>query len=129
MFHLTKDELYRKALIIKDLDECKNRIEDEVRVLRERLRGMVAKVNEQVALYNSAAQAAQDFAEEVGARMREEHDEKSETWQESDWGMEVSDFISGWENFSSDQLDNLDIEVTEYDIDHCAFVDLEEIAS
>lgn len=55
------------------------------------------------ALFGVLVTEAESFRDEVASRLREEWDEKSERWQESDRGQEVGDFIDSWESadFSS----------------------------
>ena len=54
--------------------------------------------------YGEALSYVEEDVQSIGATMREEWDEKSEKWQESDRGVEASDAIDGLENFSMDDL-------------------------
>jgi hypothetical protein len=54
--------------------------------------------------YSEALSYVEEDVQSIGATLREEWDEKSEKWQESDKGIEASDGIEAMENFSMDDL-------------------------
>ncbi len=45
--------------------------------------------------------------EEIGERLREEYNDKSETWQESDKGAQVNEFIDNWLGVEVDDVDEI----------------------
>lgn len=51
--------------------------------------------------YSSAVEKAKDFASVIAERSREEFDEKSEKWQESDRGHAANEWIEKWEDDGS----------------------------
>lgn len=71
-----------------------------------------------------AVSNAETFRDEVATRFRDEYNEKSEKWVESDKGNEVDGFISEWESVSFDEP-NLD-EPLELELENYAEV-LEEL--
>ena len=48
---------------------------------------------------------AEEFRDSVASRLRDEFDEKSEKWQESETGEAASAFIDEWENVSFDDFE------------------------
>jgi len=69
--------------------------------------------------YNEALKDAMAECEKVASDFRNEFEDKSESWQDSDRGQEVAEMIGAWE-----QLD-FDREVDLPDIDMDQFNDLE----
>ena len=55
-----------------------------------------------------AIEETETFRDEIATRLRDEYDEKSEKWQESDKASEVDSMISDWENasFEEPELEN-----------------------
>ena len=54
--------------------------------------------------YSEAISYVEEDVQSIAATLREEWDEKSEKWQESDRGIEASDAIDALESFSMDDL-------------------------
>lgn len=129
-FELTKAEAEERQKHISELEKLQSEIENEMRVAREKITAALAVVNARIADFNSAMEAARNFAEEFAARMREGFDERSEAWQAGDRGSEVEGFISGWEGvaFMSD-LDDVAVEINDPEPDFSEFSDTDESAS
>jgi len=62
-----------------------------------------------------ALSETKEFVEEVASRMRDEYDEKSEKWQESDTASEIDEMINEWENADFEEPDLTDPGSLEFD--------------
>jgi hypothetical protein len=51
--------------------------------------------------FHTAVEVLQTFATSVGERFRLEFNDKSDRWQESDYGVTVNEFICEWENLAA----------------------------
>jgi hypothetical protein len=60
--------------------------------------------------YNEAIEAARNFVNGIAEPAREEYDNKSEKWQESEKGVEAGRWISEWEEIN---LEDADIDLPE----------------
>jgi len=58
--------------------------------------------------YNDVSSDLTSFLDEIASRLRDEYDEKSEKWQESDAAMEVDQLIENWESCSIDLIEDVD---------------------
>lgn len=65
--------------------------------------------NETVENYNDAMNETKSFVESVGEGLRNDYDDKSERWQESDAGQAANDMIPEWEEFDPDPLERIEV--------------------
>lgn len=86
-FKLTKQETAEQANLVEELREAFSKAQDEIRS------------------YNELVEKARNYTETVAARMREEFDGKSETWQEGDRGQEAEGLINEWEGVDLREVD------------------------
>lgn len=88
-----------EAAFREEIEDLETTLAD---LIRERIHKLSAKAGEIV----TAAEACKTFAEGRAADWRDEHGEKSESWQESEKGSSVDSWISSWE--SPPELDTSD---------------------
>lgn len=109
-FKLTKEQSLRWDKLHTNLqveqDELTQAIERVNAAIAATVSGLQAYVDD----YNAAINEAKEFLEEVAGDWRSEFDEKSEGWQESDKGQEVSDQLESMENYSPEEFELADIE-------------------
>lgn len=94
-----------EELETKDTDLQNSEKEEEKAKIVSEFNILLANIREQV--------------ETIAEEFRSDYDNKSETWQDSDRGQEVDDFICQWENLELEDLtldefgdpENLDFEV------------------
>lgn len=108
-FKLTKEEQKARDAHLVELQEKWQDIEQAVEKGREAINEAFAHVCSAISAYNEARNAADTWREEVASRLRGEYDDKSETWQESDRGQEVSAFVDEWENIENSEVDEPEI--------------------
>jgi hypothetical protein len=97
MLRLLKSEVERKAYLVSKLKD----LEESIKPLLEEYNGIIGSINE--------------FAENIKQRQQDYYDDRSESWQESDRGMEYECWKDEWDSFY--ELDEIE----------CPdFVDIEE---
>jgi phosphosulfolactate phosphohydrolase-like enzyme len=101
---LTKKESNQKHAFVTTL----RNIETDVAALLTKGPAVIDVINARVEKYNECLEDATSFVEEIASRLRDEFDEKSEKWQESERGSEIGEFIYEWENVSLDTADKID---------------------
>jgi hypothetical protein len=107
-FKLTKEEeVDRKRLAdnVKEAAELFGAAVDEANQAISDALDLVERGREG---YAKAISEAQDFADNVGARLREEFDEKSETWQNGEAGTAAEEVVSSWESLSLEEPDEIE---------------------
>ena len=72
--------------------------------LREVAAGL-AILNALIDLHNADIARARHFVEEIAAELRDEYDQKSERWHESDAGQQAEAMIQAWENASLEDVE------------------------
>lgn len=110
-FKLNKSELSRRDEILNDL---RTRLDSLSALLDKPIPTEIPnKVMEAAATFTVVLTEAEDFRDEVATRLRDEYDEKSEFWQDSDRGMNVYEMLEQWEgaDFSDCGLDILNPEL------------------
>lgn len=75
-------------------------LDDDVRATMEKV---FEELNKAIQSYNELANEIAQFTEDIAGDRRSEFDDKSESWQESDKGQAVNDFIESWEQFSIEE--------------------------
>lgn len=76
---------------------CVTEIDREIALVPNRLREAVADLNRLLVNYVAAANAANKFVESTGSDLRDDFDNKSDRWKESDAGIAADEMISAWE--------------------------------
>jgi hypothetical protein len=63
------------------------------------------RLDQAYADYNGVISTAEDLMSDITGRLRSEWDEKSETWQQSDRGIDAEGWVSQFEEITFTQLD------------------------
>lgn len=113
-FKLTKDEQKDKDTHTADLRGDWGKVEDAKSLAESVIQRALDDLKQAVETFKATAERAEAFRDEVATRLREEFDDKSETWQEGEKGQEASAFVESWESASC-EVD--DMEVPELDLD------------
>lgn len=108
-FKLTKTELARRDEICKDLRTNL----DKLSAVIDDPESTIGQKSEAASMFTVVMTEAEEFREEIASRFRDEYDDKSESWQESDRGSEIGEMIDEWEN--ADLFCGLDINEPETD--------------
>jgi len=111
-FKLTRSEATRKENLVEEL-RTKAETLLELQTKETPLETLTTALAELLVVINET----EDLREEVASRLRDEFDEKSEKWQESDKAGEVNEFIEEWENvsFNEPELGNpAEVELEDY---------------
>lgn len=96
---LTKTEISDRDSFVQDL-----------RTHLEKLSDLLEKqedITQHAALCSVVIDEVESFRDDVATRLREEFDDKSEKWQDSDAGQDAGAFIDEWEqnDFSDSEID------------------------
>lgn len=116
-FALTKTESADLKKHIEALTVADNRLIEALDVYNAAVRDAYAKLAERIEEFNGHAQAAKSFCEDIANERREEFDNRSDKWRESDAGSEAEAWISEWEGIelddvSVDEPEDITIETT-----------------
>jgi hypothetical protein len=112
-FKLTRSEQNRRDELVSELQSHLSLLETAINQDPPDSK----QISTNAALFVVSLEEAEQFREEVAERLREEFDERSEKWQESDKGDEVSSFIDEWESadFSDPGVDLMDPDISGLD--------------
>jgi hypothetical protein len=88
-------------------EDIKTAVQDANTAIAEAAREVTSKTEE----YNVIVKEVEEWKDNLANEWREAFDAKSEAWQEGDNGSQADEFISEWENLTTDELD--DVEATE----------------
>ena len=119
-FKLTKAESAEREQVLQQLNDAWTAYEDELSKAKEAIQAVYDSLNAKLGDYRTAIEEATRVSEEIGNRLREEWDGKSEKWQESDAGTSANEMVEQWENAQFDEVEDLtppDIE--DVNSDHC----------
>lgn len=97
MFKLTKEERADKASLEVEL---KNAIDNVTETTDD----------ETIDAYNQVASKIEGFLVDVSNRLRDEFDEKSDKWLESDAASPIDEFIDLWEDLTISQIEDGNID-------------------
>ena len=78
---------------------------------------IASQTDEIVAAYNTTIAECEEFRSNVADRLRDEFDDKSEKWQESDAGSDADEFASTWEDLALDEYDASEEAISEGEVD------------
>lgn len=119
MFKLTKAELAQRADLVAALSIASGVLTDAIDEFNASLAAAREKLESIVNDYNETLSKARDFAEDIAQSRRDEWNDKSERWQESEAGQNANAFVDEWEGI---ELDDIEIEfpepIEEPDITH-----------
>ncbi len=79
------------------------------KVFVAQIEGIVGELNAVVDRYNSAARQAQAFVTEHAEDWRDDYEEKSDRWKESDAGQAAEGFIEEWERVDLDDVNPVQV--------------------
>lgn len=77
---------------------CVERVEHEIALVPNRLNDSVVDLNAALVDYVAAVEATNAFIGRIGAELRDEFDDKSEKWKDSDAGQSASEMVDAWES-------------------------------
>jgi|SRR6185503_2787035 len=119
-FKLTKAESAEREQVLQQLNDAWTAYEDELSKAKEAIQAVYDSLNAKLGDYRTAIEEATRVSEEIGNRLREEWDGKSEKWQESDAGTSANEMVEQWENVQFDEVEDLDPpDIEEVNSDHC----------
>lgn len=120
---VTKQEQKEHAQLKEALSTHSKRVALEFDALLTTLTESTKSVNAAIKARNEVAKRVVAFAEQVAERLRDEFDEKSERWQESDAGQEALSLVEQWENINVDEIEEVKIVTPELEGDASADFD------
>lgn len=106
-FKLTKEELATLADLTGKASEKEQAFAKALKDADEAISNAVANLNDAREELNAVIEAANEFRENVVARLREEYDAKSEKWQEGEKAEEINSFIEQWDSGAHDELNEI----------------------
>jgi hypothetical protein len=104
-FKLTKGETVNLHNLQAEIEIAGAKLEDEIRDYEMQIGALIAKGNEAIGEYNEVVRKAVEFCEVIAADNRNEFDDKSERWQDSDAGMEAASWIDQWEQNDLEEIE------------------------
>ncbi len=120
-FKLTKDEEKKRTELIDRLRTELAKIEDQQKITQVAIDDAIGEFQAVVEKYQEALEDAKGFCDDVAARFRDEFDDKSDAWKESDKGQEAEQFVSVWEDASFEEVGDVEkpeLEELEIEEDH-----------
>jgi chromosome segregation ATPase len=105
MKKLTKTELEQRDALVAKLRVARESLDTAVNEFNAKLDDMRNELTPHADAYNELLEEARGFMEDIARERQEAFDERSESWQESDKGVEAAAWISEWENAGLDELD------------------------
>lgn len=109
-FRLTTAEQRTRDEWVTKLQTAKSKVEEAIAKANNTISAAVAEVNVAVAEYNGVLEDTENFLSDIGSRLREEYDNKSETWQDSERGQSASEFVDMWESLALEHLEDVEVE-------------------
>lgn len=106
---LTREEVKEQARLAAALREHEQAVDVQFAALLMALKAVTGPLNIAIRARNLLAKEAAAFAERVHERMRDEFEEKSERWQESDAGQEASGLIEEWDGVDIPEVEEVQI--------------------
>lgn len=104
-FALTKTELSQFTNLLTELTSARGKIDQVVTIYNQQTEALRPPVEEAITGYNSILAKVRDFTSGISARGREELDNKSEKWLESDTGQSAEEWTESWETVELDDID------------------------
>ena len=97
-FKLTKTEETQFEKLKTELTEKYGEVETAVKDYNEDTEKLKNAVETALAQYNESLGEFRTFVDGIGSGRRDEFDDKSDTWKESDTGSSADEWVSTWEN-------------------------------
>lgn len=111
-FRLSKNDATRRVDLEEKLSNAQSDMEEAAEDLRHKIDEMVDAFRAAfIEPYNAILQEACDFCDDIGREFRDQYDEKSERWQDSERGEAASDFTSAWEDASAEMSEEASVTV------------------
>lgn len=104
-FRLSKKEVDRLGELRKTLRNDRELLTVSYDVRIAEMLAAVDGYNKLVAEHNERLVYARTFVTEIASRFRDDYDERSERWQESEAGQNASAFVEDWENAQLDDVE------------------------
>lgn len=104
-FALTKTELSQFTNLLTELTSARGKIDQVIMIYNQQVEALRPPVEEAITGYNSILAKVRDFTSGIAARGREELDNKSEKWLESDTGQSAEEWTESWETVELDDID------------------------
>lgn len=111
MRKLNKGQEGEYAALVDKLNKAKGRLETEIEEANDKLREILADVQEKIEQYNEAACASNYFTETIAREAIDFRNTQSEQWHESDAGFEYDDWRETWEYQGIEELESIAIEL------------------
>jgi flagellar motility protein MotE (MotC chaperone) len=122
---LSKTQAKEIAGFHESLTQAWSDLEDETTAAQEKIAAILEELKEHRATYEGKRADAANYAREIVDELQGEVDDKSERWQESERGEELSNWVSELESLVSEaeaaeapELDEIVIEMPD-DVSHC----------
>lgn len=103
MHKLSKDDLKRKSDLIDSYNKAKEAVEEKFKEYE----AFVESINEEIRAFNEVVEEMQGWTEDIANEIQEYVDERSDNWRDSDKGQAIGDWLTEWQNFSIDTIDEL----------------------
>jgi plasmid maintenance system antidote protein VapI len=113
-FKLTKEEAAQLKDLTRKASEKEDAFRAVVRKSEDIIEDAVSAINDARSELNELIVETNEFREAVATRLREEFDDKSDTWKEGEKGSDTDSFISQWETEGMEEIDG--IEAPELDL-------------
>lgn len=103
---LTKGDMATLGVIVDDLRGAQGKLEDAINVANAAIRDLNDQLDQAFADYNGVIDTSNDLMDEIRSRLRDEWDNRSETWQQSDRGIDAEGWVSQFEEITFSQVDS-----------------------
>jgi hypothetical protein len=87
------------------IEDARAKLDDAIGVANEAVEAAVAKANEAVRAFNVVLEEAEAFVSDLASTFRDDYDEKSDKWKESENGESASSFVEEFENVSFEEIE------------------------
>jgi len=129
-FAFTKSDIKRRDDLISEVRLKGADLENAITGFNEGLEQLRGPVTDALAAYNEALGAVGSFAEDLHREQQEEFESKSEKWQETERGQEVSNWIDGIEGLTfydveMDIPEDIEVDLADADDALTEFEDME----
>lgn len=102
---LTKQQVVQKAELVARLNAAREKLVEAIEEFNARLVEAYGDVEAVARSYNDIVEEAAALRDDVVEEGRSYFDERSETWQESERGVECSGWLDEWEGAVLDPVD------------------------
>lgn len=107
-FRLSKAQRTELANYQRALRHEREQIATEFARAMDTIREAIGDLNEScIAVHNETVEKASAFVESVAEEFRDQYDERSERWQESEAGQAALAFVEEWENADVETVESV----------------------